>query len=95
MYARKSPEAPKGCFAATLAAFAVLLLVSGLQMASQCRSALVSCAASHTCGDLASTLSRAAFVLVTVVTLTLAVPCLLGSAWADSGRDDQVPSTTC
>jgi len=67
--------------AAALAALAALLLVTGLQMASQYHSALLSCAASHTCGDLASTLSLGSPVLVTVVTLTLAVPGLLGAFW--------------
>jgi hypothetical protein len=67
--------------AAALAAFAVLLLVTGMQMASQYHSALASCAASSTCGSLASTLSLGTPVLFTLVTLTLAVPCLLGAFW--------------
>jgi hypothetical protein len=67
--------------AAALAAFAVLLLVTGLQMASQYHSALASCAASNTCGNLASTLSLGVPVLFSLVTLTLVVPCLLGVFW--------------
>jgi len=67
--------------AAALAAFAVLLLVTGLQMASQYRSALAACTASHTCGTLPSTLTLGSPVLFILVTLTLAVPCLLGVFW--------------
>ena len=67
--------------AAALAALAVLLLVTGLQRASQYHSALVSCTASHTCGDLASTLGPGTPALITLVTLTLAVPGLLGVFW--------------
>ena len=67
--------------AAALAAFAVLLLVTGRQMASQYQSALTSCAASHTCGNLANTLTLGTPVLFLLVTLTLVVPCLLGVFW--------------
>ena len=67
--------------AAALAVFAVLLLVTGRQMASQYQSALTSCAASHTCGNLADTLSLGTPVLFLLVTLTLVVPCLLGVFW--------------
>jgi hypothetical protein len=67
--------------AAALAAFAVLLLVTGLQMASQYHSALASCTASNTCGNLANTLTLGTPVLFTLVTLTLVVPCLLGVFW--------------
>jgi hypothetical protein len=67
--------------AAALAAFAVLLLVTGRQMASQYHSALTSCAASHTCGNLASTLTLGTPGLSVLVTLTVVVPCLLGVFW--------------
>jgi ABC-2 family transporter protein len=67
--------------AAALAAFAVLLLVTGRQMASQYHSALTLCAASHTCGNLANTLTLGTPVLFLLVTLTLVVPCLLGVFW--------------
>jgi hypothetical protein len=67
--------------AAGLAAFAVLLLVTGRQMASQYHSALISCAASHACGNLADTLTLGTPVLFLLVTLTLVVPCLLGVFW--------------
>ena len=67
--------------AAALAAFAALLLVTGRQMASQYHFALASCAASGTCGSLSRTLSLGVPVLITLVTLTLAVPGLLGVFW--------------
>ena len=67
--------------AGALAAFAVLLLFTGLPMASQYHSALTSCTASHACGSLAQTLALGTPVLFTLVTLTLVVPCLLGVFW--------------
>jgi hypothetical protein len=62
---------------AAAAALAVLLLFTGLQMASQYHSALTSRTASHACGSLAQTLTLGTPVLFTLVTLTLVVPCLL------------------
>jgi hypothetical protein len=67
--------------AAALAALAILLLVTGRQMASQYQSALTSCTADHTCGNLASTLILGSPVLSLLVTLTVVVPCLLGVFW--------------
>ncbi len=67
--------------AAALAAFAILLLVTGRQMASQYQSALTACAASHTCGNLANTLTLGTPVMSLLVTLTVVVPCLLGVFW--------------
>jgi hypothetical protein len=67
--------------AAALAAFAVLMVVTGVQMASQYRSALTSCTASHSCANLASTLNLEAPGLSAIVTLTVVVPCLLGVFW--------------
>jgi hypothetical protein len=67
--------------AAVLAVFAVLLLVTGRQMASQYQSALTSCAASHTCGNLNTLTLGTPPVLLLLVTLTLVVPCLLGVFW--------------
>ncbi len=66
---------------AALAAFAVLMLITGVQMASQYHSELTLCAASHSCGNLASTLNLEAPGLSAVVTLTVVVPCLLGVFW--------------
>ena len=67
--------------AAALGAFAILLLVTGRQLASQYQSALTSCAASHTCANLANTLTLGGPVLSLLVTLTVVVPCLLGVFW--------------
>jgi hypothetical protein len=67
--------------AAALAAFAVLLLVTGRQMASQYQSALTACAATHSCGNLADTLTLGSPTVSLLVTLTLVVPCLLGVFW--------------
>jgi len=67
--------------AAALAAFAILLLVTGRQMASQYQSALASCGASHSCGNLSSTLNLGSPVVTLLVTLTVVVPCLLGVFW--------------
>ena len=55
--------------AAALAAFAVVLLVTGRQMASQYQSALVSCTASHACGNLATTLVLGSPVMNVLITL--------------------------
>jgi hypothetical protein len=67
--------------AATLAAFAILLLLTGRQMASQYQTALTACTASHTCGNLANTLILGTPVVSLLVTLTVVVPCLLGVFW--------------
>jgi len=67
--------------AAALAAFAVLLLVTGRQMASQYHSALTACAASHACSNLANTLTLGNPAVSLLVTLTVAVPCLMGVFW--------------
>ncbi|MBO0816374.1 MAG: hypothetical protein J2P30_14685 [Actinobacteria bacterium] len=67
--------------AAALAVFAVLLLVTGRQMASQYHAALTSCAASNACGNLANTLALGTPLLFFLVTLTVVVPCLLGVFW--------------
>jgi hypothetical protein len=67
--------------AIALAAFAILMLITGLQMASEYHSALSLCAAHDTCGNLANTLSLGSPAVSAVVTLTVAVPCLLGVFW--------------
>lgn len=67
--------------AAALGAFAVLLMVTGLRMASQYRAALASCTASDTCGTLAGTLHLGSPVMFALVSLTTAVPGLLGVFW--------------
>jgi hypothetical protein len=67
--------------AAALAAFAVLLLITGVQMAAQYRSASALCAASHTCSNLANALTLGSPLMLIVVPLTVVVPCLLGVFW--------------
>jgi hypothetical protein len=69
------------CAAAALAAFAVLLLITGRQMASQYHTALTLCSASHNCGNLANTLILGTPLLSLLISLTVAVPCLLGIFW--------------
>jgi hypothetical protein len=66
--------------AAILAVFAVLLLVTGLQMASQWHSALVACTATHSCGDQGGLFlgNRAVGFLVI---MTLGAPVLAGLFW--------------
>jgi hypothetical protein len=66
---------------AAFAVLAVVLLITGRQMASQYQSALTSCAASHSCGNLANTLILGTPVLFLLVTLTVVVPCLMGVFW--------------
>jgi hypothetical protein len=67
--------------AAAVAAFAVLMLITGQQMASDYRSALAQCAASHSCDNLANTLTLGIPWVSVLVTLTVVVPCLLGVFW--------------
>jgi hypothetical protein len=67
--------------AAALAALAVLLLITGLQMASQYHSALAACAAAHSCANLASTLFLGSHAVGFLVIMTLGVPALLGVFW--------------
>jgi len=67
--------------AALLAALTVLLLVTGLQMASQYHSALAACSASHSCVNLASTLFLGSHAVGFGVIMTLGVPALFGLFW--------------
>ncbi|HEX6451061.1 MAG TPA: hypothetical protein VF060_16545 [Trebonia sp.] len=64
--------------AALLAAFAALMLVTGLQIASQWHSALRTCTASHTCGGLSDTLFLGSHAVGFLVIMTLGVPAVLG-----------------
>ena len=66
---------------AILAAFAVLLLITGLQDAARWHAALVSCAKDGTCGSLAQTVSLGGGALGALTILTLAVPLLFGMFW--------------
>jgi hypothetical protein len=67
--------------AALLAAFTVLLLVTGLQMASQYHSAVTACAASHGCASLGSTLFLGSHAVGFLVIMTLGLPALFGLFW--------------
>jgi hypothetical protein len=67
--------------AALLAALTVLLLVTGLQMASQYHSALAACAANNSCANLASTLFLGSHAVGFLVIMTLGVPALFGLFW--------------
>jgi len=64
--------------AALLAAFAALVLVTGVQVASQWHSALAACTAAHSCGNLANTLFLGSHAVGFLVILTLGVPAVLG-----------------
>ena len=66
--------------AAALAALTVLLLITGLQVASKYHSALTACAVNHSCRNLA-TFSLGNRVVGVLVSLTVVVPGLLGMFW--------------
>ena len=67
--------------AALLAALAVLLVITGLQMASQYHSALVACAANHNCANLSSSLFLGSHAVGFLVIMTLGAPILVGLFW--------------
>jgi ABC-type transport system involved in multi-copper enzyme maturation permease subunit len=64
--------------AALLAAFAALLFVTGLQVASQWHSALATCTADHTCGGLSNSIFLGSHAVGFLVIMTLGVPAILG-----------------
>ena len=63
---------------AVLAGFAALLIITGIQMAAQWHSALVTCTASHSCGGLSGTLFLGSHAVGFLVIMTLGVPAVLG-----------------
>ena len=63
---------------ALLAAFAALILVTGVQAASQWHSALTACTAAHSCGNLANSLFLGSHAVGFLVIMTLGVPVVLG-----------------
>jgi len=67
--------------AALLAALAVLLLITGLQMASQYHSAIAACAAAHSCANLSSSLFLGSHAVGFLVIMTLGAPVLTGLFW--------------
>jgi hypothetical protein len=64
--------------AGLLAAFALLLLVTGVQMASQWHSALSACTADHSCSSLANSLSLGNHAVYDLTIFSLAVPGVIG-----------------
>jgi hypothetical protein len=67
--------------AALLAALAVLLVITGMQMASQYHSALVACTANRSCANLGSTLFLGSHAVGFLVIMTLGAPVLVGLFW--------------
>jgi hypothetical protein len=67
--------------AALLAALAILLLITGLQMASQYHSAIAACAAAHSCANLSSSLFLGSHAVGFLVIMTLGAPVLPGLFW--------------
>ena len=63
---------------ALLAAFAALIVVTGVQAASQWHSALATCAAAHSCGNLANSLFLGSHAVGFLVIMTLGLPAVLG-----------------
>ena len=61
-----------------LAAFALLLLVTGAQMASQWHTALSACTADHSCDSLANSLSLGNHAVYDLTIFSLAVPGVIG-----------------
>jgi len=64
-----------------LGALTVLLVVTGLQMASQYRTALASCSARGDCSNLAQTLDLGIPTVASIAVMTVGVPLLLGLFW--------------
>jgi hypothetical protein len=71
-------RAQAGITAALLAAFAALVLVTGVQVASQWHSALAACTPAHSCGDLANSLFLGSHAVGFLVIMTLGLPAVLG-----------------
>ena len=68
--------------AAALAALAVLLLATGSQMAHDYSSALSTCAASQSCGNLSDELFQGDGLVIDFVSaVSIGVPLLLGMFW--------------
>ena len=67
--------------AVLLGTLAVLLLVTGVRMASQYRVALASCTASGDCSNLAQTLDLGVPAVGRIVVMTVGVPLLVGLFW--------------
>jgi hypothetical protein len=66
---------------AALAALTVILLITGITMADDYRSALANCAATQSCDSLGSVLFRGDGAIMDLVDLTMVVPLLFGLFW--------------
>ncbi len=66
---------------AALAVVAVILLVTGINMANDYHAALASCAATQSCSDLGNELFRGDGAIMDLVDLTMVVPLLFGLFW--------------
>ena len=66
---------------ATLAALAVLLVVTGINMANDYRSFQATCAATQSCGDVSSILFRGDGFIIDLVDSTLVISALFGMFW--------------
>ncbi|HEV2256743.1 MAG TPA: hypothetical protein VGS06_26715 [Streptosporangiaceae bacterium] len=67
--------------AALLAALAVVLVITGVQVASQYHAALVACAANHSCANLSSNAFLGSHAVGFLVIMTLGAPVLVGLFW--------------
>lgn len=67
--------------AALLAAFAALLLATGLSMAAQWHSVLTSCTVADSCGKAEQNVYLGSPAMQVLVLLTMAVPAVLGMMW--------------
>jgi hypothetical protein len=67
--------------AGALVALATVVVVTGVTMSDDYHRALAACTASHSCGDLASSLFRGDGAIIDLVDLTLVVPLLFGLFW--------------
>jgi hypothetical protein len=81
--------------AALLAALTALLLVTGLQVASQYHSALAACAVSHSCASLPSTLFLGSHAIGFLVIMTLGAPALFGLFWGAPLVASEFEAGTC
>ena len=75
-----------------LAAFAILLWITGVHMANDYHSALASCQGNSTCGDL--NLFRGDGAIIDMVDLSAAVPLLMGVFWGVTSIGREIDSGT-
>jgi hypothetical protein len=78
--------------AVALAAYAILLWITGVSMANDYHSALASCQASGTCGDL--NLFSGDGAIIDLVNLSVAVPLLMGLFWGVTAVGREIDNGT-